>query len=270
MLERVPLADHPSRRAPSRPAVSDDGPLVDYGRAASVYDRGRALATDSLARWRRAVAARLPDGGVDRVIDVGAGTGLFLDMWRGVGAGTVVAVEPSAEMRARAVAHSGAGVHVVAGAASHLPVASGSADVLWLSAVVHHLADLDAAAVEMRRVLRDGGRVFVRGFLPDRSTVPWLPSFPGWERAAARFPTTARLAAAFGSAGCAVVDVVEVAEPDRHSGDDAADWVLAMRHADSLLTGLADDEITAGVRALRAVGGDLLPAVELTLLVLDC
>lgn len=35
---------------------------------------------------------------------------------------------------------------------------------------------------------------------------------------------------------------------------DYADWIEQMKDADSLLTALTDDEIGAGVRALRALG----------------
>jgi SAM-dependent methyltransferase len=38
----------------------------------------------------------------------------------------------------------------------------------WLSVVVHHLADLPAAAEELRRVLVPGGRVLIRGAFPGR------------------------------------------------------------------------------------------------------
>jgi SAM-dependent methyltransferase len=241
------------------------GGFVDYERAAAVYGRGRALSGASLARWRDAVRGRLPDGPLRRVGDVGAGTGVFIPMWLELGAEEIVAVEPSAAMRASARAGLSERVRMLAGSASELPIASASADALWLSAVHHHVPDLDAAAAEWRRVLRPGGRAFFRGFFPDTSAVAWLDFMPGAARARARFPTTARLAAVLRPAGLGVVDVVDVPEPEGPRAHEAADWIARMRHADSLLTALRDDEITSGLAALRALGEARLEPLRLTL-----
>jgi ubiquinone/menaquinone biosynthesis C-methylase UbiE len=245
--------------------------LVDYEQAAARYERGRALSAATLARWREAVAERLPDAGPGVVLDVGAGTGLFLGLWLGLGARAVVAVEPSAAMRAKAaeaVKAAGralAGVSVVGGMGPHLPARTGSADVVWLSAVVHHLGDLDAAATELRRVLRPSGHLLIRGFAPDQSSLALLEHLPDPERATARFPTVRTLTGVLERAGLAVRDVVDVTDAERSTGDAAADWVAAMRRADSILTALPDDDIERAVASLRSVGTAALPPTSLTL-----
>lgn len=57
------------------------------------------------------------------------------------------------------------GVADVAG----VPVRAGSADVVWASGVVHHIADQQQAVVDLARLVRPGGRlVLVEGGLPLR------------------------------------------------------------------------------------------------------
>jgi SAM-dependent methyltransferase len=243
--------------------------LVDYERAATRYDRGRSLPPDSMARWRAAVAEQLPVGPLARVVDVGAGTGLFLSMWRGLGAEEVVAVEPSAAMRARATATAQrlTGVHVVAGTAAQLPVAPGSVDVAWLSTVVHHFPDIDAAAAELARAVRPGGRVLIRGYIPDVSRVAWLDGFmPGSDGVRRRFSTTDRLGDVLGRAGFTVQGIVNVTDPEGPLASDSVTWIETMRDADSLLTALSDDDVAQGIAALRRLGDQRLEPMALSLL----
>lgn len=127
-----------------------------------------------MAPWRDAIEAWLPAEGAGRspVLDLGAGTGQFaaaIAGWFGV---EVVAVEPSGGVRAqgvRAFAHPD--VHWVAGRGERLPVGDGACGWAWVSTVIHHLDDLDAAAAELHRVLRPGGPVLTPLLAPTLSTV---------------------------------------------------------------------------------------------------
>jgi SAM-dependent methyltransferase len=185
--------------------------------------------------------------------------------WRRWGASKVIALEPSAAMAAQAPDPSVAGP-IVRGDASLILLTADSVDVAWLSTVVHHLADLDVAAGEVRRVVRRGGAVFLRGVVPGRGRIPWLDAFPGATRARERFPSESAVVGAFERAGFALWDMVDVPEPRRRSGGAMADWVERMRSADSLLVALDDDEVAAGLAALRRRPERLLDPLTLTLL----
>ena len=166
---------------------------IDYDRMAPDYVRGRALPAEGLEAWRAAIEPWVPegDGGRSPVLDLGAGTGQFaaaIAGWFGV---EVVAVEPSRGMRAQAAgAHPHAGVRWVAGVAERLPLRAGACAWAWVSTVVHHLDDLDAAAAELGRVLRPGGAVLVRQAFPGRMEAITLygrffpGAGPGWSRRA--------------------------------------------------------------------------------------
>lgn len=220
-----------------------------------------------LARWRAAVEPRLPAPAGSRgtpplVLDVGAGTGIFTRAWRDWGS-RIVAVEPSRAMRDQHV-ELGLGGPLLAARAEQLPLADGCVDVAWLSAVVHHV-HVEATCAELRRVVRRGGRVMVRGLFRDRGQVPWLAPFPGRARALGGFPDVAPLVDVFERMGFVVLDLTDVEDAGGRTRGEVADWLENMRGADSLLVKLEDDEIDAGLATLRADPDRPLPPVVLVL-----
>jgi SAM-dependent methyltransferase len=178
--------------------------------------------------------------------------GYFSRAWAGWGAGLVVSCEPSAAMRRQAVREGLPGnVALVAGRAEQMPLATGSASILWLSTVVHHIGDLAAWAAETRRVLRPGGWLLIRNLFADLGTTSWLPELPGAERARRGFPSVSDIADLVASVGLDLVDAVEVAELGHgRTAEAAAEWIRTMRAADSLLLAFTDDELTEGLARL--------------------
>jgi SAM-dependent methyltransferase len=240
--------------------------LVDYEAAATRYHGGRAIPAEQLDRWGTAVRPHLRGpgrgGGRLRVLDLGAGTGIFAAAWPAWGATHVVAVEVAAGM----IAERQAPAPYVRGQAERLPLTAGSIDLVWASTSFHHFRDQAAAVAEIDRVLAPAGRVMIRALLPERSALGWIGVFPGRERALGRCIAVDGYAARFRPAGFRVAHVEEVVGRSFTFGEAAA-WVEQMRHADSLLTALTDDEVAAGVRVLRATP-DETDGMELSLVVL--
>jgi SAM-dependent methyltransferase len=201
-----------------------------------------------------------------RVLDLGAGTGIFSRVWPLWGASLVVGVDPSAAMLAQAKAEGlGPEVHLVVGVGERIPLGADAVDIAWLSAVIHHIADRRACAGELRRVVTPGGRLFIRGFFAGLSRVGWLGFFQGAERAVARFLSIEDIEDLFGPAGFSLVVVEEAPEPAT-AIPIVREWLIKMRHADSLLTALTDEEFGAGLAALgeadeRSLSGALHLAV---------
>ncbi len=100
------------------------------------------------------------------VADLGCGTG-FLASWLAQRGANVIAVDHSERMlgQAKRSSHS-APIVFRQGELDALPLANGEVDAAFSNLVWHHLPDYEAAANEVRRVLRPGGAVVISDLLP--------------------------------------------------------------------------------------------------------
>jgi ubiquinone/menaquinone biosynthesis C-methylase UbiE len=126
------------------------------------YDLGRTLTsetTDALVELLRGYVARP----VNLIVDLGSGTGRFSSVLSEAFSAQVLGVEPAANMLATAdaKAHSSS-VRFVQGQAESIPLDDGVADLVFMSQILHHLADGPEALREVRRVLKTDGNLCVR------------------------------------------------------------------------------------------------------------
>jgi ubiquinone/menaquinone biosynthesis C-methylase UbiE len=184
-------------------------PRADYeGWMAGAYDAGRALTPAAVRAWRDAARPfLLHEGGTSRVLDLGAGTGRFSAYLADWSCGPVVAIEPALAMARQAKDKDLANVDVVNGRAESIPVRDHSVRAAWLSNVIHHFDNLDAAASELHRVLQPDGRVLLRGTLglegmtcPGSADARILHYFPGARKYVETFPTRRDVLDSFGRA----------------------------------------------------------------------
>jgi ubiquinone/menaquinone biosynthesis C-methylase UbiE len=113
----------------------------------------------------------------DKVLDVGCGPGrLVLAACERVGlSGEAHGIDPSAQMIAlatRKASKAGLSARFVQAAAEDLPFDNGHFDAVTSSLVIHHIPGEDLkrkAFGEMRRVLKDGGRLLVVDFVVPQS-----------------------------------------------------------------------------------------------------
>jgi ubiquinone/menaquinone biosynthesis C-methylase UbiE len=226
--------------------------LISYDdQTATAYKAVREIPRDGLGAWRDAVRRHLGPVPSMTLVDIGAGTGMFaaaFSEWFGL---SVVAVEPSAAMRAQIPRRPG--IQVLAGDASAVPLPDGSADGVWLSLMIHHIPDMEAAAREMRRVLRPGAPVLIRQGYPDRidttRTFPW-EFFPETARSIGTFPTLEQTCHSFATAGLRR-DALEPVPETLMSLAEFLDQADTFRHADTNIRKLTEEEFRRGKERLR-------------------
>jgi ubiquinone/menaquinone biosynthesis C-methylase UbiE len=219
-------------------------------RTAAAYKAVRELPRDGLLGWREAVERHLRPSPETTLVDIGAGTGQFaaaFSDWFGL---SVLAVEPSSAMREQ-IRRTPA-IQVLEGDAGSLPLPDDSADAAWLSLMIHHIPDLEAAAREIRRVLRPGAPVLIRQGFPGRlDGVELVRWFPETARAVETYPSLAETCAAFAAAGFRQ----EAVEPVRETYAAELPELLAeldtFREADTTMRVLTDDEFLRGKERVR-------------------
>lgn len=218
---------------------------------AAAFSHTRDLDRDGLGDWREAIRAHLRPVAGTSVVDIGAGTGVFavaLAEWFDV---RVAAVEPSPAMRARIPRTPG--IDVLEGDACSLPLPDASAHGAWLSLSLHHIADLEAAAREIRRVVRPGAPVLIRNGFRDCShdrieNVRW---FPETTRTLDTYPSVEQTCAAFAAAGFHREALERVRETYPASLADLLADLDTLRQADTTLGALTEEEFHRGKERVR-------------------
>jgi SAM-dependent methyltransferase len=219
-----------------------------------------------LEPWRDLIAPCLPTDQFP-VLDVGAGTGIWmraLAMWFD---GPVVGVEPSEGMRT-------VGTEVglppraryVAAYGEKLPFGPSRLGAAWLSTVVHHLGDLPLCVRELRRVLIDGAPVMIRNSFSGRlDDIELFRHFPAAAAVATRWPSLEEVASHFTEARFDLTTVHPVREGRWQDLSDVREWAMAMRKVDSALVPLSDAEFSEGLANIdQAIDNGETPRATLT------
>lgn len=168
-----------------------------------------------------------------------------------ISGGPVYAIEPSKRMRAVAAArHPRPAAHSIAGRAEAIPLATSSCDAVLMFFVLHHITDLRAAAQQIFRVLRPGGRLLIAGSFSERlhprAYYHYMPRSRQIE--AQLFPTLAATEVEFTNAGLTVLGIDEV---EHDVTDSLTAYSARLTHrAISTFEHLTNDEVTQGLAHL--------------------
>lgn len=139
--------------------LSPEGVERMFDRIAPVYDLMNRVMTVGLdQRWRRATVRAVVQPG-DRVLDAACGTGDLAIIAAKAGA-TVTGLDFSERMLERA-RRKAPDIEWIHGDLLALPFPDDSFDSATVGFGVRNVADLPAAIVELRRVLRPGGRLAI-------------------------------------------------------------------------------------------------------------
>jgi demethylmenaquinone methyltransferase/2-methoxy-6-polyprenyl-1,4-benzoquinol methylase len=140
-------------KQPHEVAAMFDGVASKYDLTNTVMTAGRDRA------WRRATRAALDLRPGERVLDVGAGTGVSTEELARSGAYAVGADISLGMLRAGRRARPD--VPLLAGDALRLPFPDATFDAVTISFALRNVVDTDAALQEFARVTRPGGRLVV-------------------------------------------------------------------------------------------------------------
>jgi cytosine/adenosine deaminase-related metal-dependent hydrolase/ubiquinone/menaquinone biosynthesis C-methylase UbiE len=127
---------------------------------------------------QRFLSQILPDiGGLD-ALDVGCGTGRWLQLLASHSPKSLVGIDTSAQMLHRAATKLGPAAALRLGSCTALPVKDASIDLVMASFVLSYLENLDTFARELHRVTRLGSTVFLSDMHPDTAiSCNWKRSF---------------------------------------------------------------------------------------------
>lgn len=176
----------------------------------SFYDRhilprliGCACGAGAIAKQRAKIVPRA----AGRVLELGIGGGLNLAFYNPALVTSITGVDPSAELRDRALAATrpdGLKVEIVAGEAERLSFDDHSFDTVVCTFTLCSVHTPAAVLAEARRVLKPGGRFLFceHGLAPDASVARWQRRIePFWTPLAGGCHLTRPVGAAVAAAG---------------------------------------------------------------------
>ena len=232
---------------------------IDYdGQTAAAFKAAREVRRDGLAEWGEAIRRHLRPSSGMTLVDVGAGTGQFAAAFADWFRLDVVAVEPSAAMRAQIPRRTD--IQVLDGTAGALPLPDGSADAAWLSCVIHHIPDPEAAAREIRRVLRPGAPVFFRQVFPGRADgVELVRWWPETERTIDTFPSVGQVCEAFAPAGFHRDAIEQLPQTGGPTLAELLEQADSYRQGDTTMRNLTEEEFRRGTERLRRAAQTAAP-----------
>jgi len=145
-----------------------------FDEVARYYDRLNALFSFGIHKlWRKRLAAELDDG--EDVLDVATGTAeVAIEVARKHPAARVIGIDPSANMlriakeKVAALGFSDR-IELVSGAAESLSFEEKRFDSVTIAFGIRNTVDYRLSLGEMRRVLRDGGKLLVLEFAIPRN-----------------------------------------------------------------------------------------------------
>ena len=230
---------------------------VDYDQVAPTYDQRFAY----YAGERKGVAAALLslayDVHAERILEVGCGTGHWLQILRPLGY-QVYGLDSSFGMLQRARTRASYGLlHLVRATANALPFQRYLFDMVFCVNVLHHFDDPANFIRDARLLLRSGGALAVIGMNPHTGRDQWYlyDYFPGTlEADLRRYPSSGMLTDWMIAAGFDVVrwQVVERLL-DTRVGRDIFAGPMLHKNSTSQLTLLTDEAYAGGIARIRSV-----------------
>ena len=142
-------------------------PADGYRLWANTYDHEP---NPMLALEQRVLEPLLPGLRACDVVDVGCGTGRWLEVVKRAGARSLVGVDLSREMLNLAEAKLGGAAKLLCADYAHAALASDSADMVFCNFVLSYIADAEQFFRRVRTILRPGGLLYLSDVHPETAS----------------------------------------------------------------------------------------------------
>jgi ubiquinone/menaquinone biosynthesis C-methylase UbiE len=143
------------------------------------YNTARALPKQTMQLWMNALKSYVPAGKINKILDLGCGTGRFSFALEKEYSCSVVAMDPSEAMLNKGRTESNTNIEWLQGTAETIPLPCSCVDLVWMSQVIHHLDDNEKAFREIHRVINDQGFLAVRNSMREHlDEIIWYTCFP--------------------------------------------------------------------------------------------
>jgi SAM-dependent methyltransferase len=225
--------------------------FVDYDRIAESYDRRYDL--NRLDGVARALEESLARTGVERILDVGCGTGRWLAELA-PRANLAVGLDLSLGMLLRVPVEDGREA-LVCGSGESIPLADSSIDFVTCVNAIHHLGAPSSFVFDAERLLRPRGALAVVGLDPHPGRDRWylydyFPEARGLDLQ--RYPSAEQLRTWMTASGLEDIETVEVERIQRRfTGGEILEEYFLQRQASSQLALLTDEAWAQGLHRIR-------------------
>jgi len=144
------------------------------------YDEARKLPDDTIALWLDTLSKHVSTEIIRTIVDLGCGTGRFLNALTDHFSATVHGVDPSIKMITKAKETvTTTRMTFAQSTAESLCFADDSVDLVFLSQICHHFQNKDKAISEIKRILKTNGFLCIRNSTVENlDTCLYLKFFP--------------------------------------------------------------------------------------------
>lgn len=217
------------------------------------YDRGRNHGPEVLHLWMNVVSSHVEAKRINKILDLGCGTGRFSEALAVRFDAEVIGIDPSKKMLEQARRkRRDRRIRYEIGRGESIPLPTNSVDLIFMSMIFHHFENPRLAARECRRVLRNRATGFLRAGTRERiSSYPYVDFFPESRPILEEcLPTNTFVREVFEAAGFRTITLEVVNQEIARNYATYAEKLSA--GADSVLARLSRSEFAAGMQALRS------------------
>lgn len=143
------------------------------------YEKGRKLPDETMKLWMDALTRHIPRNRIKTIVDLGCGTGRFINSLAEYFSAMVLGIDPSIKMLTKVKADPISSFALAQGSAETLCITANSTDLVFTSQAYHHFQDKNKAISEIKRILRVNGYLCIRNSTVENlDSCPYLKFFP--------------------------------------------------------------------------------------------